>query len=146
MLQFDVDLKGLEAQLDQLKDKAQKAARVGARAGAKVYYDAVKATAPVSEKGHWFHGTSFKTNGTKYWFESGSLKGAVYQYFQPESPAANPTYHVAWNRRKVPYGFMVTAGTSRGVKGNDFVGDARKSVQAQAILAMQTEFQRALKS
>ena len=160
MLEFDIDIKGLEAQLEQVVTKAQKAARLGARAGAKVYYDAVREAAPVSEKGHWFHGTSFKAQtgrkfkdgsprpdwagGTKYWFESGSLKGAVYQYFQRDGDLNNPTYHVAWNHRAVPYGFMVAAGTSRGVKGNDFLGNARKSAQARAVEAMLAEFDRAM--
>jgi hypothetical protein len=145
MLQFEIDTKAIDDQLAALVAKAQRAARLGAKAGAEVYYDAVKAQAPVSEKAHWFHGSSFKSTGQKYWFESGSLKGAVYQYFQRESSPANPTYHVAWNHRKVPYGFMVTAGTKRGVRGNDFVGDARKTVQARAIAAMTSEFQQAMK-
>lgn len=145
MLQFDLDTKSIDDQLAALVTKAQRAARAGAKVGAQVYYDAVKAEAPVSEKAHWFHGSSFKSTGQKYWFESGSLKAAVYQYYQPESTLANPTYHVAWNHRKVPYGFMVTAGTKRGVRGNDFIGDARKSVQARAIAAMQAEFARGMK-
>ena len=145
MLQFDFDTKSIDDQLAALVTKAQRAARLGAKAGAEVYYDAVKAQAPVSEKSHWFHGSSFKSTGQKYWFESGSLKGAVYQYFQRESSLANPTYHVAWNHRKVPYGFMVSNGTSRGVKGNDFVGNARKTVQARAIEAMTAQFHQGMK-
>lgn len=145
MLQFEIDTKAIDDQLAALVTKAQRAARLGAKAGAEVYYDAVKAQAPVSEKAHWFHGSSFKSTGQKSWFESGSLKGAVYQYFQRESSLANPTYHVAWNHRKVPYGFMVTAGTKRGVRGNDFVGDARKTVQARAIEAMTAQFHQGMK-
>ncbi len=145
MLQFDFDTKSIDDQLAALVTKAQRAARLGAKAGAEVYYDAVKAQAPVSENAHWFHGSSFKSTGQKYWFESGSLKGAVYQYFQRDSDLNNTTYHVAWNHRAVPYGFMAAAGTSRGVKGNDFLGNARKSAQARAVEAMLAEFDRAMK-
>ena len=145
MLQFEIDTKAIDDQLAGLVDKAQRAARLGAKAGAEIYYDAVKAQAPVSKKAHWFHGTSFKTTGQKYWFESGSLKGAVYQYFQRDSSPSHPMYHVAWNHRKVPYGFMVTGGTKSGAKPNDFVGDARKSVQATVIAVMTAQFHQSMK-
>lgn len=143
MLTFDLDTRKLEAALDGIKAKTEAAIRPAAQAGAQVYYDALKAATPVSKKGHYFHGTSFKTTGTKYWFESGSLKNAVYQVYSKDS--SGPTtaqYQVAWNHRKVPYGFMVASGTSRGVKGNDFVGKAKRSVQAQAVAAMQAELQK----
>lgn len=142
MLTFDAEVIGLDAAFDGIKAKAAAAIRPAAQAGAQVYYNAVKALTPVSEKGHWFHGTSYKTSGTKYWFESGSLKNAIYQvYSKDSSNASKAEYQVAWNHRKVPYGFMVTIGTSRGVKGNDFIGEARLSVQQQAIIAMQSEFE-----
>ena len=141
MLTFDAEMIGLDAAFDGIKAKAAEAIRPAAQAGAQVYYSAVKATVPVSEKGHWFHGTSYKTSGTKYWFESGSLKNAVYQvYSKDSSNAAKAEYQVAWNHRKVPYGFMVAYGTARGAKGNDFIGKAQLSVQQQAIIAMQSEF------
>ena len=147
MLTFDLNTAKLEAALDRVKAKAESAIRPAAQAGAQVYYEAVKDATPVSKADHWFHGTSFKTAGTKYWFESGSLKNAVYQvYSKNNSSATNAEYQVAWNHRKVPYGFMVTAGTSRGVKGNDFIGKAKCSVQAQALAAMQVEFQKRIKA
>ena len=141
MLTFDAEMIGLDAAFDGIRAKAAEAIRPAAQAGAQVYYNAVKALTPVSGKGHWFHGASYKTNGTKYWFESGSLKNAIYQvYSKDSSNAAKAEYQVAWNHRKVPYGFMVTMGTSRGAKGNDFIGNAKLSVQQQAIIAMQSEF------
>ena len=141
MLTFDINLDSLNAQLDQIATKAQKAARIGAKAGAAVYYDAVKATAPVSGKGHWFHGTSFKKSGTKYWFESGSLKDSVYQVYRKESTLNSPMYQIAWNHRKVPYGFMVTGGTKTGAKANNFVAKAKSSATAQAQAEMLFQFE-----
>lgn len=148
MLTFDMNTGGIEAALDGIKAKASAAIRPAAQAGAQIYYDAVKAAPnmPVSGKGHWFHGTSFKTSGTKYWFESGSLKNAVYQvYSKDNSNASKAEYQVAWNHRKVPYGFMVAGGTTRA-KGNDFIGNAKRSVQAQAAIAMQAELQKRIKA
>ena len=146
MLTFDLDTRALDAALNGIKAKAEAAIRPAAQAGAQVYYDAVRATVPVSKAGHWFHGTSFKSNGTKYWFESGSLKNAVYQvYSKGNSNASKAEYQVAWNHRKVPYGFMVAGGTARGAKGNDFIGKAKDSAQTRAITAMKTEFQERLK-
>lgn len=162
MLTFEINLDALDAQLDQIATKAQKAARLGAKAGAAVYYDAVQASAPVSGKGHWFHGTSFRAKtgrkfrdgtpradragGTKYWFESGSLKGAIYQVYRKEATLNNPTYQIAWNHRQVPYGFMVVGGTKKGAKGNDFVGNAKRSATSEATDAMLFQFELAMAS
>ena len=147
MLTFDFDTRALTDQIDALKVKAETAIRPAAQAGAQVYYEAVLATVPVSKKGHWFHGTSFKLNGKKYWFESGSLKGAVYQvYSKSGSSKDKAEYHVAWNHRKVPYGFMVALGTAGGAKANDFIGRAEKTVQARAMQSMKTEFDKRMKT
>jgi HK97 gp10 family phage protein len=146
MLTFDLNTKGLEAALDGIKTKVESAIRPAAQAGAQVYYEAVKDVTPVSGKAHWFHGTSFKTTGARYWFESGSLKNAVYQvYSKKNSTGTKAEYHVAWNHRKVPYGFMVAGGTTRA-KANDFIGKAKRNVQAQAVAAMQAEFQKRIKA
>lgn len=141
MLTFDINLEALNAELDQIATKAQKAARLGAKAGAAVYYDAVTASAPVSGKGHWFHGTSFKKSGTKYWFESGSLKNSVYQVFRKESSKDNPTYQIAWNHRKVPYGFMVSYGTKRGTTPDNFVAKGKSSAASSAEAKMLFQFE-----
>jgi hypothetical protein len=162
MLTFEFDAKVLTDQIDALKAKAEAAIRPAAQAGAQVLYDAVKATVPVSKAGHWFHGTSFKAQtgrkfrdgtprpdwkgGTKYWYDSGSLKGAVYQVFSKSgSNEGKAEYHVAWNHRKVPYGFMVALGTKRGAKANDFIGRAEKTVQARAMESMKNEFDKRMK-
>lgn len=132
MLEFSVNLDSITRQIDKIGVDAKAAIRPAAQAAAQVYYDAVKAAAPKSKGAHWFHGTSFKSTGQKYWFESGTLKSAVYQvYSKSNSSATQATYHIAWNHRKVPYGFMVTGGT-KNAKANDFIASARKSVNARA--------------
>ena len=147
MLQFDVNFGALEAALDGVVTKAEKAARLAARTGSQVYYQAVLNTVPVSKHGHWFQGTSAKAATGKeakrkasYWFESGSLKGAVYQVLAKESTPRNVEYQVAWNHRKVPYGFMVVYGTKKPTKPNPFVSKAETSTKAAAEAAMKAKF------
>lgn len=154
MLTFDFDAKALTDQIDALKVKAETAIRPAAQAGAQVFYDAVLDTVPVSKKGHWFQGSTAKgkkSPGAKreasYWFESGSLKGSVYQVFsKSDSSKGMSIYHVAWNHRKVPYGFMVALGTAGGAKANDFIGRAEKTVKQRAIDAMAKEFDQRMKT
>ena len=154
MLTFDFDTKALTDQIDALKVKAETAIRPAAQAGAQVYYEAVLATVPESKKGHWFQGTTAKAASTpeakraaSYWFESGSLKGAVYQVFSKSGSTKDKAeYHVAWNHRKVPYGFMVALGTAGGAKANDFIGRAEKTVKQRAIDAMAKEFEQRMKT
>ena len=154
MLTFDFDTRALTDQIDALKVKAETAIRPAAQAGAQVFYEAVLATVPVSKKGHWFQGTSAKAASTpeakraaSYWFESGSLKNAVYQvYSKSGSGKDKAEYHVAWNHRKVPYGFMVALGTAGGAKANDFIGKAEKTVKQRAIDAMAKEFDQRMKT
>ena len=81
---------------------------------ADVLYEVAQQIVPVSSEGHWFHGSSFRKHGTKYWFEPGSLKAAIYRVYSPErSSNEKKTYKVTWNHKKAPYGFMVEYGTSR---------------------------------
>ena len=154
MLTFDFDTKALTDQIDALKVKAETAIRPAAQAGAQVFYEAVLETVPTSKRGHWFQGTAAKAAGTpeakraaSYWFESGSLKNAVYQvYSKSGSGKDKAEYHVAWNHRKVPYGFMVALGTAGGAKANDFIGKAEKTVKQRAIDAMEKEFDQRMKT
>ena len=147
MLTFDINLKALEADLDRLQDKSQKAARLAARVGSETFYQAVKSTVPVSTHGHWFQGTSAKKavgaeakRAASYWFESGSLKAAVYQVYAKESTPNHPMYQIAWNHRKVPYGFMVTYGTKRPTKANKFISRAETTAKQRAEQAMKAKF------
>ena len=66
-----------------------------------------------SKKGHWFYGSSFKISGKRYWFESGSLQRAIYHVHSKENSndSGRNTYHVSWNWKKAPYGYMVEFGT-----------------------------------
>ena len=108
------DESGLYAGLDAIAAAAKALVRPVAQAGVQVLYDEVRLQVPVSKKGHWFHGSSFKTTGQKYWLEAGALKSAIYQaYSKDNSDETHATYHVAWNHAKAPHGFMVEFGTSR---------------------------------
>ena len=145
MMSIELDMKNLIGQMDAITKKATDAIRPAAQAGAQVYYEAVIEAAPKSKKGHWFHGTSFKSTGQKYWFESGNLKDSIYQVFsKSDSTKDKSVYHIAWNHRQTPYGFMVAAGT-KNAKANDFVSKARKSVAAKASAAMLNEFAQRIK-
>lgn len=111
---ISVDTSGLDRLLDQLGDDVRKAVRPAAQAAATILQTAARNNVRDSSKGHWFHGTSFKKTGKKYWFEPGTLRKAIYQAYSKDN--SNPdmaTYHVSWNYKKVPYGFMVEYGTSK---------------------------------
>lgn len=136
-LRFGVDLDGLNAQLDRLGDAAEAAARPAAQAVAQVYYEAVRGFAPRSKKGHWFHGSSFKINGKKYWFDSGSLVASIYQvYSKDNSSRAVAQYHISYNAKKAPYAAMVEFGTSKA-PGHSFVrrAAADAGVASRALAA-----------
>lgn len=108
------DLSRLRKRLGNVVAACEDATRPAAQAGAQVFYDRVRALVPTSTAGHWFHGTSFQKYGTKYWFNAGTLKAAIYQvHSKDNSGKGYDTYHVAWNHDKAPYGFMVEFGTSR---------------------------------
>lgn len=110
----NLDLGAIDSWLRDLDEDVASAIRPAAQAGAQVLYQAVKLNVPRSKKGHWFHGTSFKVNGKKYWFNSGTLQRAIYQvYSRDNSSASMATYHISWNHQKAPYGFMVEYGTSK---------------------------------
>ena len=127
------DLSGLRKRMNTMVVECGEAARPAAQAGAQVFYDRVRELVPVSLKGHWFHGTSFKKYGTKYWFDAGALKASIYQvYSKDHSGQGFATYHIAWNHQKAPYGFMVEFGTSKA-PAHPFLRPAR----AQADLVRQ---------
>jgi HK97 gp10 family phage protein len=108
------DLSGLRKRMNTMVVGCGEAARPAAQAGAQVFYDRVRELVPTSLKGHWFHGTSFQQYGTKYWFDAGNLKDAIYQVYSKDNSGKNlATYHIAWNHKEAPYGFMVEFGTSK---------------------------------
>lgn len=122
------------AGLDAFADKVKKSVvYVGSQAAANVFYKEAKATAPRSDKGHWFHGTSFKINGTKYWFDAGTLQNSIYHVMSKDNSGdGKATYQVAWNHQKCPYGFMVEYGTSH----SPAVGFMRRAYATQKQEAM----------
>jgi HK97 gp10 family phage protein len=138
------DTRALAAQVDALREDVDAATRPAAQAGSQVLYDAVKANVPRSSQGHWFHGTSFKKTGTKYWFDAGTLSKSIYQvYSKDNSPNGMATYQISWNHRKAPYGHMVEYGTRR-TRPVAFVRRAALQMPA-ALQAAETEFMRRLK-
>ena len=131
--------------LGDLQEDVQQALRPAAQAGAQVLYQTVLRNVPVSAKGHWFHGTSYKTTGKKYWFDAGTLRKAIYQVHSADnSGPTQQTYHVSWNHKKAPYGFMVEYGTARGARPVAFVRRAASS-QPAALDAAQAKFFATLK-
>lgn len=124
------------AGLDKFADKIKNdVVYVGSQAAADVFYKEAKQKAPRSNKGHWFHGTSFKINGTKYWFDAGTLQNSIYQVNSKDNSGnGKATYHVAWNHKKCPYGFMVEFGTN-GKPGVAFMRQSYESQQQAALIA-----------
>lgn len=135
-----INLEKFSAGLADERRKFAEAARPSAQAGAQVIYDLAKAKVPVSSKGHWFHGTSFKFNGKKYFFEAGSLRKSLYQvYSLDKSTDSKATYHISWNRTKAPYAWMVEFGTSRA-SAHPFMGPAIHEGRAAAVKAIKERF------
>ena len=133
------DVAAVDAWVNDLQADVQQALRPAAQAGAEVLYRQVLANVPQGTKGHWFHGTSYRVNGKKYWFDAGTLRRAIYQaYATQESVPLRPVYSVGVNPRKAPYAYMVELGTSRA-QPVKYIGRARAQVP-QALSAAQNEF------
>jgi HK97 gp10 family phage protein len=102
-----IDTAGVEGFLDDLLNDIDSAVRPAAQAGAQVIYDEAKRAVPVSQHAHWFYGTH-----DRYLFKAGTLRDSIYQAFSADhSGVDRATYHISWNYRKCPYGFMVEFGT-----------------------------------
>lgn len=145
-MKIKMDLTGFKAALDAEVQKFHDAARPAAQAGAQVIYSLARIKVPVSEKGHWFHGTSFKKTGQKYWFAPGSLRNSIYQvYSKDNSNEAKATYHVSWNRTKAPYAWMVEFGTSRA-PAHPFMRPAILEGRKEAAQAVKDEFLKRVKA
>lgn len=131
-----VDLGSIDSMLDQLGDAAEEAARPAAQAMAQVYYEAARNFAPVSEKAHYFYGTSFKKTGVRYGpFRPGNLRDSIYQVFSKDNSGKGfAQYHVSFNYKKAPYAFMVEFGTQTSAP-YPFIRRAANSqaVQQQAL-------------
>jgi HK97 gp10 family phage protein len=141
-----IDLRQLKAGLAAERKRIADAARPAAQAGAQVVYDAARALVPVSQKGHWFYGTSYKKTGQKYWFDAGSLRNSIYQvYSQDNSSDSKATYHVSWNSKKAPYAWMVEFGTSRAA-AHPFMGPAIHDYRDMVGQAMRQRFLQEVKA
>lgn len=120
-LRAEVDIRGLDELFDALGDAAESAIRPAAQAGAQVIYDAARRLAPVSERAHYFYGTAAakapkgQKKALAYGpYMPGNLRDAIYQVFSKDNSGnGRAQYHVSFNFKKVPYGFMVEYGTSK---------------------------------
>lgn len=135
-LNLHFDFTGLYKAVDKLENAVLEAVQPAAQAGAQVLYDQARQNVPVGTEDHVFYGTSYKGKrkkngqrsegkGTTYNFPAGTLRDSIYQVLSKDydkNTAVKKTYHVAWNHKKAPYGFMVEYGTIRTyavVKGKD---------------------------
>lgn len=154
-LRIDFDSTRLEQALDRIGAAANAAVRPAAQAGAQVLYEEVLQRAPESTKPHWFQG---KNKSKKYLFMPGTLRRSIYQAFSEDrSSDTRATYHIAWNHKKAPYGFMVEGGTKNSSIANmvefgtsrsaarPFLRPAWDAANERAISAASAEFTSRLK-
>ena len=93
MFSTSIDLSAFERDMEALAERAEKAARPAAQAGAQVIYERVKAN--VAALGR----------------KTGNLDSAIYQAFSANnSGEGKATYHVSWNATKAPHGHLVEWG------------------------------------
>jgi len=141
-----MDIASFKVSLDAQRARITAATRPAAQAAAQVIYEQARLNVRSSRKGHWFHGTSFKKTGQKYWFDAGTLHDSIYQAFSKDHSGENrATYHVSWNNRKAPYGAMVEFGTSRA-PAHSFLGKAITEVGNRASEAMKSTFLQMVRS
>lgn len=101
--------------LDGISEKAGDLTRKAAQAGAEELYIEARLRCPASAEAHYFYGTHSKKTGVRYLFSPGNLRNAIYHTYSKDNSmeGVKATYHIAWNHKKAPYGFMVEFGTSR---------------------------------
>ena len=90
---LSIDLSAFERDMEALAERAEKAARPAAQAGAQVLYERVKAN--VAALGR----------------KTGNLDSSIYQaYSANNSNESKAVYHVSWNASKAPHGHLVEWG------------------------------------
>ena len=90
---LSIDMSAFESEMEQLADRAEKAARPAAQAGAQVIYERVKVN--VAALGR----------------KTGNLNSSIYQaYSANNSGEGKATYHISWNATKAPHGHLVEWG------------------------------------
>ncbi len=153
MIDFKFDPTKANLSLDRLTEAAQAGARAAAQAGAQVFYEEMKARAPVgTEAEHYFYGTAAKkaAKGDKkakaYLFTRGNLKDSIYQYYNKRlSEGRNKAvYSISWNHREAPYGAMVERGTSQA-SAHPFLRPAYDAARGKALRAVRTRMVEELK-
>ena len=117
-MSFNINLAGLDELRAKLraygKEVKDEVAIEGAAGMGRVIYEEARANVRVSSKPHYFYGSNSKKSGTKYLYNPGNLRNAIYRVFSPEKSSDTlKMYRVSWNHTKAPYGAMVEYGTSR---------------------------------
>ena len=142
MINMSVDLSGITAQLDKLNAVVNSAVRPAAQAGAQVFYNEVKLRAKRGNEIRYLKGGK-KGNGTR---PAGLLASAVYQVFSTNnSDEQKATYHVSWNKKTAPHGYLVEFGHSRAPK-HPFLRPAYDAVKSAAEAAVNDELQKRIKA
>ena len=102
-------------------------------AAAAIIQEEAKLRAPVSKEAHYFN-----IDGRKYGpYQPGNLRDSIYRVFSKSRSAPNVglhVYHVSWNFKKAPYGFMVEFGTSNS-SAQAFLGPAFEAKKREAYAA-----------
>lgn len=125
-MRIEVDLGDLMDQLDEIgAGLTNEAVRPAAQAGAQVFYDTVRAKAPVSTFEH-------STKGKKQTYQPGNLRNAVYQVFS-EKQSSDPyaTYEISVNNKKAFYWRFVEFGTKR-MRPHPFLRPSYYAAEQQA--------------
>lgn len=144
------DLRGFNESLGAFVTRMKDVTRAGAQAAADTFYREAKMRAPIghSEKGyHTFYGSSYKKSGQKYVFQDGTLQRSIYQVYSKDNSSVETgrhVYHIAWNHKKCPYGFMVEFGT-RKAPAHAFLRPAYEAAKKSAIDAGMDKMREALK-
>lgn len=117
-MSFNINLAGLDELRAKLRAYGEavkdEVAIEGAAGMGRVIYEEARANVRVSSKPHYFYGSNSKKSGTKYLYNPGNLRNAIYRVFSPEKSSDTlKMYRVSWNHTKAPYGAMVEYGTSR---------------------------------
>ena len=138
MINMSVDLSSITAQLDKLTTVVNSAVRPAAQAGAQVYYNEVKLRAKRGNETRYL-----KDGRTR---PAGLLASAVYQVFSTDnSDDQKATYHVSWNKKKAPHGYLVEFGTRFAPK-HPFLRPAYDAVHGAAEAAVYDELQKRIKA
>ena len=117
---LSINMSAFESEMEQLADRAERAARPAAQAGAQVIYERVKAN--VAALGR----------------KTGNLDSAIYQaYSANNSNESKAVYHVSWNKKKAFYGQFIEYGTVK-MAARPFLRPAYDAKKQAALDAAET--------